>query len=54
MGVSLDLWCIWSDRVHIDGVYDHARPSRVVCMPSMSLCVDYMVIFILYSTTVVY
>ena len=32
MYISLDLRCIWPDKVYVDEVYDHTRPSIVVCM----------------------
>ena len=53
MGISLDLGLIWPDEVYVDGVYHHTRPSRVLCMTSMYVYLEYMVIFILYSTTMV-
>ena len=54
MCISLDLGHIWPDKVYVDGVYDHTKPSKVVYMSSMQVYIEYMVIFILYSTTVVY
>jgi hypothetical protein len=54
MCISLDLWRIWPDKVYVDGVYDHAKLSRVVCMSSMQVYKEYMVILILYNTTVVF
>ena len=54
MCISLDLGCIWPDEVCVDGVYDHTKPSWVVCMSSMQVYIEYMVILILYSTAVVF
>ena len=54
MCISLDLGRIWPDEVYVDGVYDHTKPSRVVCMSSMQVHVEYMVILILYSIVVVF
>jgi hypothetical protein len=54
MCISLDLECIWSDEVYVDGIYDHTKPFRVVCMSSMQVYIEYMVILILYSTGVVF
>ena len=52
MCISLDLGCIWPDEVYVDGVYHHTRPSRVLCMTSMYVYLEYMVILILYATIV--
>ena len=54
MCISLDLGRIWPDEVYVDGVYHHTRPSRVLCMTSMYVYLEYMVILILYSTAVVF
>ena len=54
MSISLDLGCIWPDEVYVDEVYDHTRPSRVVCMSSMHTYIEYMVILILYTTVVAF
>jgi hypothetical protein len=54
MCISLDLWRIWPDEVYVDGVYDHIKPSRVVCLSSMQVYIEYMVILILYSIAVVF
>jgi hypothetical protein len=35
-------------RVYVDEVYNHTRPSTVVCMSKMQVYVEYMVILILY------
>jgi hypothetical protein len=53
MCISLDIRCIWPDEVYIDEVYDHTRPSMVVCMSSMQVYIEYMVIFIMYTTVIV-
>ena len=53
MYISLDLGCIWPDEVYVDGVYHHTRPSRVLCMTSMYVYLEYMVILILYATIIV-
>ena len=54
MCISLDLWRIWADEVYIDGVYYYTRPSRaVLCMTSMYVYLEYMVILILYATIIV-
>ena len=50
MCISLDLRRIWPDEVYVDGVYYHTRPSRVLCMTSMYVYLEYMVILILYAT----
>jgi hypothetical protein len=39
---------MWPNEVYVDEVYDHTRPSTVVCMSSMQVYVEYMVILILY------
>ena len=54
MCISLNLGCIWNDEVYVGGVYDHTKPSRVVCMSSMQVYIEYMVILILYSTAMVF
>ena len=54
MYISLDLWYIWPNEIYVDRVYDHTKPSRVVCMSSMQVYIEYMVILILYSTVVVF
>jgi hypothetical protein len=48
MCISLDSGYIWPDEVYVDEVYDRTRPSTVVCMSSMQVYVDYMVILIIY------
>jgi len=53
MCISLDLGCIWPDEVYVDGVYHHTRPSRVLCMTSMYVYLEYIVILILYATIIV-
>ena len=53
MCISLDLGRIWPDEVYVDGVYNHTRPSRVLCMSSMQVYLEYMVILILYATMIV-
>jgi hypothetical protein len=54
MCIFLDLGRIWPDEVYTDGVYDHTKPSRIVCMSSIQVYIEYMVILILYSTAVVF
>ena len=53
MGISLDLGRIWPDEVYVEGVYHHTRPSSLVCMTSMYVYLEYMVILILYATIIV-
>ena len=53
MCISLDLGHIWPDEAYVDGVYHHTIPSRVICMTSMYVYLEYMVILILYATTIV-
>ena len=53
MCISLDLGHIWPDEVYVDRVYHHTRPSRVLCMTSMYVYLEYMVILILYATIIV-
>jgi hypothetical protein len=52
MCISLDLGRIWLDEVYVDGVYDHTKPSRVVCQ--VCIYIEYIVILILYSNVVVF
>ena len=40
-------------RSVLDGVYHRTRPSRVLCMTSMYVYLEYMVILILYATIIV-
>ena len=51
--ISLDLGRIWPDEVYIDGVYHHIRPSKVLCMTSIYVYLEYIVIIILYVTIIV-
>ena len=53
MCISLDLWRIWPDEVYVDRVYHHTRPTRVLCLTSMYVYLEYMVILILYATIIV-
>jgi len=53
MCISLDLRCLWPNKVCVDEVYDHTKPSRVLCMTSMYVYLEYMVILILYATIIV-
>ena len=53
MCISLYLGRIWPDEVYVDGVYNHTRPSRVLCMSSMQVYLEDMVILILYTTVIV-
>jgi hypothetical protein len=39
--------------VCVDEVYDHTRPSMVICMSSMQVYIEYMVILILYAIVIV-
>jgi hypothetical protein len=39
--------------VYVEKVYDYTRQSRVVCMSSMQVYIEYMIILILYTTIVV-
>jgi hypothetical protein len=54
MFISLDLEYIWPNEVYIHEVYDYTGPSIVVCMSSMQVYVEYMVILILYTTVVAF
>ena len=49
MCISLDLGRIWPGEVYVDGVYHRTRPSRVLCMTSMYVYLEYIVILILYA-----
>ena len=53
MCISLDLGRIWPDEVYVNGVYHHTRLSRVLCMTSMYVYLEYMIILILYATIIV-
>ena len=53
MCISLDLGRIWPDEVYVDRVYHHTILSRVPCMTSMYVYLEYMVILILYATIIV-
>jgi hypothetical protein len=53
MCISLDLGRIWPDEVYVDRVHNHTRPSRALYMSSMQVYLEYMVIFILYTTVIV-
>ena len=53
MCISLHLRRIWPNEVYVDGVYNHTRPSRVLCMSSMQVYLEDMVILILYTTVIV-
>jgi hypothetical protein len=39
---------VYIDEVYVDEIYDHTRPSTVVCMSSMQVYVEFMVILIIY------
>jgi hypothetical protein len=54
MGVSLDLEYIWPKKLYVHEVYDHTRPFMVVCMSSMQVYVEYVVILILYTIVVAF
>ena len=47
--ISLNLERIWPDEVYVDRVYHRTRLSRVLCMTSMYVYLEYMVILILYT-----
>jgi hypothetical protein len=47
-------WGICPDEVYVDVVYEHTKPSRVVCMSSMQVYIEYMVVLILYSIVVAF
>jgi hypothetical protein len=49
MCIYLDLGCIWLGEVYVNRVYDHSRLSRVGCMSSMQVYIEYMIILILYT-----
>ena len=53
MCISLDLVRIWPNKVYVDGIYHHTRPSRILCMISKYIYLEYMVILILYATIIV-
>jgi len=53
MHISLDLGYIWLDEVYVDEVYDHTRPSKVICKSSIQVYIEYMVILILYTAVIV-
>jgi hypothetical protein len=53
MCIFLDLGHIWLNEEYVDGVYHHTRPSRVLCISSMQVYLEYMVILILYTTVIV-
>ena len=53
MCISIDLGRIWFDEVYVDVVYHHTRSFRILCMISMYIYLEYMVILILYATTIV-
>jgi hypothetical protein len=52
--ISLYLEYIWPNEVYVHEVYDHTRPFMVVCMSSMQVYGEYMVILILYTIVVVF
>ena len=54
MCISLNLGRIWPDEVYIDEVYNHTKPSKVVYILSMYAYIEYVVIFIIYSTVVIF
>jgi hypothetical protein len=53
MCVSQDLECIWPDEMYVHGVCDHIRLSGVLCMSGMQVCIEYVDILILDTTTMV-
>ena len=53
MCISLDLGRIWPDEVYVDEVYHHTRISRILCMISIYVYLEYIVILILYATIIV-
>jgi len=40
--------------MYIDEVYDHTRPFKVICMLSMHIYIEYVVIFIVYNIVVTF
>ena len=40
--------------MYIDEVYDHTRPSRVICMLSMHAYIEYIVILMIYNIVVAF
>ena len=52
--ISLDLERIWLDEVYVDEVYNHTKPSKVVCMLSMHAYIEYVIILIIYTTVVTF
>jgi hypothetical protein len=55
MFISQDLRRIWLNEVFVDGVYDHTRPSTVVCILSMQVYIHRVYSYTyLYSTIVVF
>jgi hypothetical protein len=54
MCISLDLERIWLDEVYVDEVYNHTKPSKVVCMLSMHAYIEYVIILIIYTTVVTF
>jgi len=49
MFISLDLEYIWPNEIYADEVYDHIRPSKVICMLSMYAYMEYVAILIIYT-----
>jgi len=54
MCISLDLGRKWPDEVYVDEVYDHTKPSKIVCMLSIHAYIEYVVILIIYTTIVIF
>ena len=40
--------------MYVNEVYDHTRPSKIICMLSMYAYIEYAVILIIYTTVVVF
>ena len=40
--------------MYIDKIYDHTRPSRVICMLSIHAYIEYVVILIVYNIVVAF
>ena len=51
MCISLNLGHIWPDKVHVDEVYDHTKPSKVVYRLSKHAYIEYVVILIIYYSS---
>jgi len=43
-----------TEQMYVDEVYDHTRPSKVICMLSTYAYMKYVVILIIYTTIVAF